>query len=508
MKKSIFLISLISLMMLTSVIGQEYQDVWVAEEPTGFFSFLTGTTLAITGGCNGDTYWSKTKNACLEKYNCNSDCTLCYTKTVSDSMCDAQPTSTTTSTTSTSTTSVSGSDYDCRFPDAKCVGDRPVQCAYEDTINGIDYGTWVAQPYDCPSDYECVAEPSFSSATCELVQISDDTNCNFPSNRCSGYTEQTCAFERTINGIDRGNWIDILECSDGWKCRNGEKISCSSGFPTTTSNSQDVSSLDYECVFPDARCLNDVPVQCAFEETIGGIDYGNWVSQPYACTGEYECVADPDFATARCDLKDTKPVLAQTIEETNCDFPSERCFEGLEQTCAYENTFNGVDRGNWVDMLEGSAGWVCGADGSEVRIFSDWDEDGINDLIDNCVNVKNSNQLDSDGDGVGDICDMPEVNDVDRDGVLNSLDNCPTIRNENQLDSDGDGLGDVCDLCPADVENRCESAVGSGQSSLPIVPLVVLVLGLVGLLVWKNPLFLVPIVGGLIWVVLGLFGVI
>jgi hypothetical protein len=38
--------------------------------------------------------------------------------------------------------------------------------------------------------------------------------------------------------------------------------------------------------------------------------------------------------------------------------------------------------------------------------------------------------------------------DRDSDTVLDGLDNCPAVANTNQADADGDGLGDVCDLPP------------------------------------------------------------
>jgi hypothetical protein len=39
---------------------------------------------------------------------------------------------------------------------------------------------------------------------------------------------------------------------------------------------------------------------------------------------------------------------------------------------------------------------------------------------------------------------------MDRDGVFDGLDNCPTASNADQLDTDHDGIGDICDL----VDNR------------------------------------------------------
>jgi thrombospondin type 3 repeat protein len=81
----------------------------------------------------------------------------------------------------------------------------------------------------------------------------------------------------------------------------------------------------------------------------------------------------------------------------------------------------------------------------------DSDLDGRFNLLDNCPDVFNGYQKDSDSDGYGDVCDfdMYAYIDVDADGdsVEDSTDNCPTVWNLSQenFNSFFDEEGDACD---------------------------------------------------------------
>jgi len=165
--------------------------------------------------------------------------------------------------------------------------------------------------------------------------------------------------------------------------------------------------------------------------------------------------------------------------------------EGKTFRCVYvpvsltdERDYTDANIEDVIDTLEGWEVWNLtfetgfgSQDNAETPFMSirdmidradDSDGDSVPDDFDNCIGTANYEQIDRNGDGIGDECEDgegPEEEDPDgdndEDGVPNIADNCKDIENPEQEDFDEDNIGDVCDACPLyfDETNESEACI-------------------------------------------------
>ena len=212
------------------------------------------------------------------------------------------------------------------------------------------------------------------------------------------------------------------------------------------------------CYFPPGGCLLDLGIPCDPE-------------QPVACTSTQFCAPIPGTPTQGTCQEFQGPCLT----DQECTAPAFCSDDGTNPEQLFSSVSEQEDgrqryvtRGRCSDgdgscdnASQCNEGATCDLDVTVIATAADPDADGLSDNIDNCQDVSNGDQRDTDGDGIGDACDretcgngVQEYDESCDDGNQIAGDGCSdlcviegaTPACSNGLDDDGDGKADF----PAD----------------------------------------------------------
>ena len=196
--------------------------------------------------------------------------------------------------------------------------------------------------------------------------------------------------------------------------------------------------------------LPDMPVKAILQspinpnEVIVGTELGVWSTSNFNAASPNWVPAFNGMSDAKVtdlDLRDDNMVFASTYGRGVFSGEFSLNPDGDDDG---DGILNGVD--NCVNVANPDQ---ADSDGNGIGdVCQDTDGDSILDIDDNCPQNANTDQADTDGNGVGDACQ-----DTDGDGVFDSVDNCINTPNANQADGNGDGVGDVCDTSYEAVDN-------------------------------------------------------
>jgi hypothetical protein len=128
---------------------------------------------------------------------------------------------------------------------------------------------------------------------------------------------------------------------------------------------------------------------------------------------------------------------------------------------------------------DGGCAGTCDTDFDDYRVWAhDEDDDLVSDDLDNCEELANPDQADEDGDGVGDLCDVPDPTgsdaDTDVDGDTDA---------DSDADSDADTDTDAFGVTPGEklvLGSGCSGCDGGASGASAVV------IALAGLLVVRR----------------------
>ncbi len=135
----------------------------------------------------------------------------------------------------------------------------------------------------------------------------------------------------------------------------------------------------------------------------------------------------------------------------------------------------------------------CGDTPADTEV----DEVGCTIIADD-PDLTGSLPIDTDGDTVADVDDLcvdtpasTAVNewgcpDTDADGLFDDVDNCVAEENADQIDTDGDGIGDACDTGSASTGGGCSSTIVNTGHASNVVSILILAISIAPLAIRRK----------------------
>jgi hypothetical protein len=194
--------------------------------------------------------------------------------------------------------------------------------------------------------------------------------------------------------------------------------------------------------------------------------WGGCSDDPGACGPNAECI----LWAFPAEGPDGHPGIAPA-----CSFSSDMDLDTVGDNCDNCPELANTDQANSELINEDAYGDECDPcpwqydEYVSTETYPDPDGDSIADWCDNCPETFNWLQENSDADTYGNACDnCPETynqnqTDNDSDNLGDECDNCPFVENPLQEDDDDDGKGNECDECPDNIADYSDGVNSDGD---------------------------------------------